>query len=132
MKPLLLVVLCGTFCLYCAKKPKTQLYDGPARPRSEVVRIRGIGPNEGSNQSAHIKINGKRVSLHRTPMNAAYEVLPGSYDVGVLAICGLFFNRFFDSFTAAAGDTVIYHGDPCSPKRPYHTVCTSLEICRAE
>jgi hypothetical protein len=108
-----ILVVCAMLCPYSFAKEK-QLYEGPARPSSELVTIRL--PYLGFPTGLRISIQGKWFDLHD-----GSQVLPGSYDVFVLSMCQRPSNRdpahppvpweFFeypDSFTAAAGDTVFY------------------------
>ncbi len=92
-----------------------KLYDGPERPASELVTIVVDGDSFLINLS--IQVNGKWVRAH-----SGAQVLPGTYNVSVLSMCGhpaqyppanppLNYYSFFeypDSFLAAPGDTVTF------------------------
>lgn len=104
------------FCAYGQKtsKPK-KLYEGAVRPPSELVTIVVQEPHPF--HAMTILINGKWVGLHDVS-----QVLPGSYVVSILSLCGhpmnapagnpyvpfYSFYSYRNPFTAAAGDTVTY------------------------
>ncbi|MHC4941247.1 MAG: hypothetical protein ACYTHK_20115 [Planctomycetota bacterium] len=79
MRPLCLVLLAA------ACHGPTRLYDGPARPASEVARIEvsGIGgalgrPGDETNEAHIVAINGGEIEQANS-----VEVLPGRYEVEV-------------------------------------------------
>jgi hypothetical protein len=142
-------ILLIALCAFAQKTPKfKKLYDGPQRPPSELVTI--IVQDRHPLHAMNILINGKWVGLHDTS-----QVLPGSYVVSILSLCGhppnapasnpfVPFYSFYDytnPFTATAGETVLYTIDlgnyPFLGLQPgtlcygavgaYHTVENSLQ-----
>ena len=110
-----LLAMCAMLCLCECSFAKEKLYEGPTRPPSELVSFVVYGDSFTLNLD--ILINGKWQRVR-----SGSQVLPGSYEVRLLSMCGqplkyppdrppvdfYSFYLFHDSFTAAAGDTVTY------------------------
>jgi hypothetical protein len=92
-----------------------KLYNGPERPASELVTLVVNGDSFVLNLK--IRVNGKWVRAQ-----SGAQILPGTYEVSVLSLCGhpaqyppanppiphYAYWVYGDSFTAVAGDTVTY------------------------
>ncbi|MGI9318804.1 MAG: hypothetical protein ACR2QW_15860 [bacterium] len=70
------IPIMGLTLLAIAGCSTTQLYDGPIRPESEVVRVEGISNPEAAGYKVVVcQINGENLS----PCKKEIEILPGEH-----------------------------------------------------
>ena len=128
MRPLktaqFLVVACvALFLCGFAQSKGHQLYKGVARSRSEVVLIALNDGDDWVFKPSQIFLDGKWVRF-----SDGSQVLPGRYDVVIHATCASAYAvdvRY--SFTAAAGDVVIFDTERNTPP-PENNVCAGVSF----
>jgi len=142
----MLAIISSVFVSGCATTRKTvtynQLYQGPARPHSELVSVKPITkPALALWQDWDLKcalemkilVDGKWVALHNPDPYTWFTLLPGTYKVTTPNICyrrnlptcfpNLALDSYFknfdtglfetpDTFTAKAGDSVLFEWVP--------------------